>query len=226
MKERNMANITGLETVVNGHGKSEVKTQRTKTTQTLGKMDFLKMLIAQLKNQDPLNPMSGTDFATQLAQFSSLEQLYNLNESLHTLSSYQWNQVNIQAANLIGKEVLAYGGNSFEAEGKPVDISFNLSGDSRTVKVSIFNSKGTLVDSITLQDQHAGVATVTWHGAVNTYGTHTFIVDAVGSDGKTVTTDTLFSGKVTAVSFRNHSVQLNVGGKEIDFTDVIQIKQS
>ena len=76
-------------------------------TKSLGKDDFLKMLIAQLKNQDPMNPQDGAAFAAQMAQFSSLEQLTNLNTTLLSQSQNSLNLVNAQAINLVGKEVTA-----------------------------------------------------------------------------------------------------------------------
>ncbi|MDZ4163671.1 MAG: flagellar hook capping FlgD N-terminal domain-containing protein [Smithellaceae bacterium] len=73
----------------------------------LGKDDFFKMLLAQLKNQNPLEPLDGTAFAAQLAQFSSLEQLQNLNNELKTLSNNQAVMIRSYAIGLIGKEVEA-----------------------------------------------------------------------------------------------------------------------
>lgn len=73
----------------------------------LGKNDFLKMLIAQLKNQDPLNPQQGTEFAAQLAQYSGLEQLTNLNTTMQSQTQNIMNLINTQAINLVGKEVTA-----------------------------------------------------------------------------------------------------------------------
>lgn len=73
----------------------------------LGKDDFFKMLLAQLKHQNPLEPLDGTAFAAQLAQFSSLEQLQNLNNELKTLSNNQAVMSRSYAIGLIGKEVEA-----------------------------------------------------------------------------------------------------------------------
>src|SRR5512145_3299493 len=95
----------------------------TSTKNILGKDEFLKMLIAQLKHQDPLNPMDGTAFTAQLAQFSSLEQLQNINTQLTSFTKQQQSLGNTQAVNLIGREVLAKG-NAIQAEGKPVDLSY------------------------------------------------------------------------------------------------------
>ncbi|MCX7635085.1 MAG: hypothetical protein N2Z74_04990, partial [Syntrophales bacterium] len=92
-----MADINGIDNIIKQYGKATGTTQS--KTQSLGKMDFLKMLVAQLKNQDPLKPMSGTDFAAQLAQFTSLEQLYNLNDSIKNLGVYAMSQANVQAVN-------------------------------------------------------------------------------------------------------------------------------
>lgn len=77
------------------------------TSSTMGKDIFLKMLVSQLKNQDPLNPLDGTDFAAQLAQFSSLEQLTNINSAIETLSGNMSALNGSQMAALIGSEVTA-----------------------------------------------------------------------------------------------------------------------
>ena len=77
-------------------------------TKDLGKDEFFKLLIAQLKNQDPLNPQDGSAFAAQLAQFSSLEQLTNINTALAAQNANYASLLNAQAVNLIGKEVSAH----------------------------------------------------------------------------------------------------------------------
>lgn len=219
-----MADLNGIDNIISQYSKTAGTTQA--KTQTLGKMDFLKMLVAQLKHQDPLNPMSGTDFAAQLAQFSSLEQLYNLNENLKNMGVYQMSQANVQAVNLIGKEVTAANGNTFEATGRPVDISYRLSTDAQFVELRIYDSTGKLVDTLQYSDQKSGVNTVTWYGGSGATGSHSFKVEAKGSDGKAIEADTLITGKVTAVSFKNQAIYLNVGGTEVNFSDVVRIKQA
>ena len=92
---------------------------------TLGKDAFLKMLIAQLRHQDPLNPMDGTAFVAQLAQFSSLEQLTNLNEAMGALPKYLNQFSNAQMANLIGNEAVVKG-NSITVSGSATNIVYRL----------------------------------------------------------------------------------------------------
>ena len=72
-------------------------------SKTMGKEAFLKLLITQLQYQDPMNPADSTEFTAQLAQFSSLEQLSNVNENLNTLKLYQASMNNSQAVSFIGK---------------------------------------------------------------------------------------------------------------------------
>ncbi|QGP92843.1 hypothetical protein MGLY_22350 [Neomoorella glycerini] len=82
-------------------------TTATVTSRGLGKDDFLKLLAAQLRNQDPLNPMSNTEFIAQMAQFSALEQMNNLNESFNLVRQELQESMMLQAVSLMGKEVAA-----------------------------------------------------------------------------------------------------------------------
>jgi flagellar basal-body rod modification protein FlgD len=90
-----------------GNNVSTVTSTASSQTTALGTDAFFKMLIAQLKYQDPLNPQDGSAFASQLAQFSSLEQLTNLNTAMTAQNLNYTNLLNTQAINLIGKEVTA-----------------------------------------------------------------------------------------------------------------------
>ncbi len=218
-----MAELNGIDNIIAQYSKTKSTNQG--TTQSLGKNEFLKLLVAQLKNQDPLKPMDGTDFAAQLAQFSSLEQLNNLNEGIKNLGVYQMSQANAQAVNLIGKEVVIGNGNTVKASGQPVDLAYELAGAAKTVEIRIFDAEGSLVDTVTTGDQAAGANKATWNGGINHQGTYTFRVSAKGADGGDIAATTLSSGKVTAVSFKNQSIYINVGGQEMPFSDVREVKQ-
>lgn len=88
-------------------GSSTSTATSTESVGALGKDEFFKMLIAQLKNQDPLNPQDGAEFSAQLAQFTSLEQLTNLNKTLEAQSASYSALMNLQSVSMIGKEVEA-----------------------------------------------------------------------------------------------------------------------
>ena len=97
-----------------------------KKEEALGRDDFLKLFLAQLNNQDPLNPMDGTEFSAQLAQFSSLEQLFNVNENLESMKTLQDNSSRFQALELIGKDIEAEGDTLSLVNGTPTTGSFTL----------------------------------------------------------------------------------------------------
>jgi flagellar basal-body rod modification protein FlgD len=100
--------IDGVGTASSAAGTSSTSAQiSAESAGVVGKDDFFKMLIAQIKYQDPLNPQDGAAFAAQLAQFSSLEQLTSLNETLAAQSTSYSQLMNLQSVGLIGKEVEA-----------------------------------------------------------------------------------------------------------------------
>ena len=103
---------------------------------TLGKEDFLKLLMTQLQYQDPLNPMDNQDFMAELAQFSSLEQLQNVNSNLQANFLLTQSLNNSLATNLIGKRVIALGSQVYLGRDSGEEITFDLSAAAGSLTVS------------------------------------------------------------------------------------------
>jgi len=194
----------------------------------LGKDDFLNLLVAQLQNQDPLNPMDSTAFTSQLAEFSSLEQLANVNENLEYLQMYQSSINNAQAVSFIGKNIDALG-NSIQLEsGENEDIHFELSQDSSSVVINIYDEAGSLVKYIENGPLGEGKQSVEWDGTDNSGNTlsggiYKFEVMAVDVNGDKVQTTTYISDRVTGVTFKNGVTYLMAGGIQIPISDVIEV---
>ena len=217
-----MSNTSAVQTTT-GAATTTTATSSSKTV--LGKDDFLKMMIAQLKHQDPLNPMDGTAFTAQLAQFSSLEQLQNINTQLTAFTKQQQSLGNTQAVNLIGKDVLAKG-STLSVDGNPVTLSYNLAGDAAGGQIQIYDPNGMLVDTLSFKNQKQGLNSVTWNCPGSAKGTYSFAVSALDSSGKAVSADTLVQGTVTGVNYHDSATYLSVGSREIGFSDVISVKQA
>jgi flagellar basal-body rod modification protein FlgD len=144
---------------------SSSATAGTTTTEknSLGQEDFLKLLVAQLQNQDPLNPTDATEFTAQLAQYSQLEQLLNLNSAMDQMTLAQNNSQRISALSLIGKEVLV-SGNSFSFDQQPVEIGYRVDDTVTEGTLRINDSYGKTVETIELADLEKGNHTITWDG--------------------------------------------------------------
>ncbi len=189
---------------------------------TLGKDDFFKMLLAQIQNQDPLNPMDGTDFATQLAQFSSLERLGDINAQMETMNLYQSSINNAQSLNLIGKEVMATG-NVVKVEGESAGLTYNLSGDAEKVSIKIYDEAGDLINTLDFGNQKEGRNSVIWDCNGVSEGKYTFDVCAVDDNGGEINVDTIITGFVTGITFKNNTSFLAVNGQDIAFGDLISV---
>ncbi len=200
-------------------------TGKTKSS-ALGKDDFLKMLLAQLKNQDPLKPVDGTDFAAQLAQFTSIEQLTNMSTQLASLASSQAAMTNTTAIDLIGKQVTAGGGNTVTVSGDTAQISYNLEKNAKQVTVNIYDASGSQIDSLEFNGQSQGVNTITWNCADLPKGDYKFDVTATDTSGNSINTQGIISGIVTDVKFKNNVIYLTVGGQDIPMSSVLSVKRS
>jgi flagellar basal-body rod modification protein FlgD len=169
--------------------------------------------------------MEGTEFAVQLAQFSSLEQLTNLNTEIKTQGVNQLTLGYAQSVNMIGKEVIAQNGNIITVDGDTASLSYNLDSEAQAVSVSIYDQNGQLVKTIDASGKAAGVNTITWNCSDVAPGQYTFAVSATDSSGNSVSTSSMQSGKVTAVHFKNNAITLTVNGQEIALSDVVSTKE-
>jgi flagellar basal-body rod modification protein FlgD len=201
---------------------STTSTTTKKTTNELGQDDFMQMLIAQLKNQDPLNPMDGKDFAAQLAQFSTLQEITNLNTTMSSLPTYLQSLSNAQMANMIGANALAKG-NVINVNGATTNISYTIPADIQSGTIKIYDANGSQVDALSLGNQKAGINTVSWSSGNVNPGNYTFAVSAVDKSNNAVAASTLISGKVTGVSYKNNNAYLTINGQDVAFADVSSI---
>jgi flagellar basal-body rod modification protein FlgD len=122
-------------------------TTTAKADQALGQDQFLTLLVAQLENQDPLNPTDATEFTAQLAQYSQLEQLFNLNDSMDELTNATSKSQSISALNLIGQDVVVEG-NGFTLGDSPVDLGYKIDGTVTDLALTIKNGTGKIVATI------------------------------------------------------------------------------
>lgn len=198
---------------------------------TLGKDDFLKLMIQQLKNQDPLNPLDGTEYASQLAQFSSLEQLANLNSSITKSMdvNYLLTQSinNTMVANLIGKEVKISGNNISAVGQESIDIGYNLPVQAKSVVIKISDKNGNIVRMID-GSVEAGTCKVSWdlsdnNGNKVNNGDYTFEVEAYNIGGEKMTLSTYKLGLIDGVRFTENGSMLLVGGAEYSISDILEI---
>lgn len=212
-----LTNVTG--------SSSSTSTTGLSNTKNLGKDEFMKLLLAQLKNQDPLKPMDGTDFAVQLAQFSSLEQLSNLNTELKNQGVNQMTLGYAQSVNMIGKEVVAQNGNTIQVDGASTAINYNLGTDAASVAVRVFDGEGNLVRTLEESDRKAGMNSLIWDSSEAAQGQYTFQVTATDLGGQSVSAQTRSSGVVTAAHFKNNAITLTVNGQEVSLSDIVSVKE-
>lgn len=193
---------------------------------------FFKLMLTQLKHQDPMNPMKNHEMAAQLAQFSSLEQMTNMNTTLAKIESKSSQPQDFQALNLIGKTVAGDSSRVVRTQfDKEHDFNFDLTQDAGEVNVKVFTSQGEEVRNYKLTNLQAGTNKVSWNGkdeggAMQAAGEYFFQVDAKNAAGNRIPVRTEFKGQITGISFSAEGPVLQVGNQAIKMKDVSQITDS
>jgi flagellar basal-body rod modification protein FlgD len=187
----------------------------------------MTMLVAQMQNQDPLNPLDNAQVTSQLAQLSTVTGVDKLNSTMEALmGSYQTSQ-SLQAASMIGHGVLTPG-SGMELADKVALMGVELGQPVDKLEVTIYDITGKEVRKMNLGPQQPGTIPVSWDGKAtdgtdSPSGQYTFKVDASLGNEKMAATSLQF-GMVTSVTAGAQGVKLNVPGLgEVKFTDVRQI---
>ncbi|NOT35594.1 MAG: hypothetical protein HOP12_15725 [Candidatus Eisenbacteria bacterium] len=192
----------------------------------MGRDQFLQMLVTQLKNQDPMSPLQPHEFAAQLAQFSTVEQLQQIGDGLVAQTTA------LELSNVIGKTTLSAAmlGRSVIAHGNQLEVTANSSppikvdigGVGGTTTLIVRDSKGKEVARREFGSMPGGSQTLALpEGLVP--GVYKYEVQVKDGAGKTIPVTPYVTGTVSGVSFRDGSIVLRIGGMEVVLDDVAEI---
>ena len=205
----------------------EADNYTTKEEDKLGRDAFMKLFLAQLNQQDPLNPMDTTQFSSQLAQFSTLEQLFNVNENLESIEGIQSSDSRYQVLNLIGKKVQVKSDNLILSNGNPAEGAFYLDTPAKCT-VRIYDERGAAIKDIDLGSLEAGNRSFEWdgtddYGTVHTTGSYSYKVSAISSTGESVAIDRYIQGTVSRVNMNTDEPVLYIGDTPLYMSQVTNV---
>jgi len=173
--------------------------------QSLGKDAFLQLLVTQLKNQNPLSPQDNGAFVAQLAQFSSLEGINTLNDSVNAISSNFSSSQALQASSLVGRSIIIQTDKAMVDTSKSMTGSVDVTAATGNVSVKITDKDGNVVRTIEMGAQSAGTQSFIWDGKndkgeVAPAGTYTFNATTKNDKGDAVALTTSLPATVTSVT--------------------------
>lgn len=195
----------------------------------MGKDQFVKLLVTEMQNQDPLNPMDGMQFASQLAQFSSVEQLQQLNSKLDEEATNQLSMLSAVngsvAVSTFGREIVAVG-NQLDVDGvKTPEAMFDSPVGGGMAKIHIYNAAGREVATVDAGKVDGGVQTVNLSRATKDLpeGTYTYDVDLTDEAGDVTNPTTYMKGRVDGIHYTPDGPVLTAGGLSIPFGAILKI---
>ncbi len=214
----NMTTFTGLQNQSRVH--------------SLGKDEFLQMLITQLRHQDPMNPVDDQSFIADLAQFSSLEQMTNMNATL--TENLNWNYLlsqtinNTMATSLIGHQVKAAGNEIYLPNDGDAKLNYKLGEFAEQVTIDIFDGSGDKVATYTIDKVGKGDQVFEWDGwslsgSRAQAGTYSFSITATNANGDAIVSIPYILGIADGVQYQNGQAYLLIDGTSVPLGDVIEV---
>jgi flagellar basal-body rod modification protein FlgD len=190
---------------------------------------FLNLLTTQLANQDPLNPLDDKEFVAQLAQFSSLEQLNNISDTIGDFKETFARQEMLGAVNYIGKEIKAEGSSLSKNGDQVSSFSYELPDQAEKLYMNIFDTNGNIVQSVTLPGRMPGEHQYQWdgkdaNGQELPDGVYSISMTAEGKNGEPLMVSTQTSGVVSGVVNDGEQAFLRLqDGRQVNFRDVKEV---
>ncbi len=200
----------------------------------LGQDQFLQLLVAQMQNQDPINPMDGKEFASQLAQFNSVDQLIGVNNGLSELGQSQQlmraELTNSMASSLTGKQVRALSSNVNLQAGEDANINYDLNNSASEVEIVIRDSSGKEVRRETVDGAAAGDNSWSWDGKSNDGvdvpdGQYNVEINATNGDDS-VKARMFIEGTANKIRFTGAGVRVSIDGVEVPIGDIETVAAS
>lgn len=200
----------------------------------MGQQEFLQLLVAQMRNQDPINPLDSKEFAAQLAQFNSVEQLISVNNGLSTLQGSQEmmsaSLTNSMAASMTGKHVKALSSEVYLAPGGQSNIQYKLNNSASEVEIVIRNESGSEVRREKLSGVAGGENQWSWDGR-NDSGDRMadgnyYVEIQASNEGSKVDALTYVEGTVGKVRYTGSGVFLHVNGVNVSIGDVEEVAKN
>jgi len=204
----------GVKTTASANATTSVKSS--KSTGTLGQADFLKLMTAQMKNQDPFNPTDNTQMIAQMAQFSSVAGIAEMNTTLKAMAERLSGTSTADALAYVGKTVLTAGTTAFPRTTGGIAGAVELDGDATATQLTISDASGNVVHQADLGARKAGTVAYDWDGTDgqgNAVGTGPFTVTVTAANaGSAVKAQSLVWAPVESVSLAGGAPVLNVSG--------------
>lgn len=202
-------------------------TEAPEAKNALGKNEFVRLLVAQLGNQDPTAPMESKDFVAQLAQFANVELLQGVETRLDALLVAQAASNQTAAAGLVGKEVVFHTDRVDLGE-TGATLLADLESAATSVTVTITDESGKTVRTLEAGAHAAGQASIPWDGRDASGralppGSYNVRVAAADADGKSVAVEQLARGVASGVSFENGFPELLISGVRIKLSDIVEL---
>ncbi len=205
--------------------------QQSKESKELGQEDFINLMITQLRNQDPFEPLQSGEFIGQLAQFGTVSGISELKDTVSDLANSLISNQTLEAANLIGKKALIPS-DSFSVEQEDsVKGAVAINAPSNNVTVSIFDAAGNLVQTLPLGVVNTGIQDFEWDGndaSGNPVEKGVYFFSSVGNQGEdSVAFDTFSYKEIQSISIGDSasSIQLNVSdGTGLKISDLLKIE--
>jgi flagellar basal-body rod modification protein FlgD len=160
--------MTTITSTTGANAAANATTALTGAKTTLGQGDFLKLMTAQMKNQDPFNPVDNTQMVAQMAQFSSLAGITEMSTTLKAISDKLGATTTSDAVSYIGKTVLTPGGTAYARTSGGIAGAVELGGAASDVGVTITDANGMVLKNLSLGKQAGGTASYDWNGKTDT----------------------------------------------------------
>jgi len=205
--------------------------ERSDSLESLNSEDFMDLMLAQLKNQDPTEPVDSNEMMAQMASFSTSAGVGELNDTANGLVASLQSSQALQASSLVGRSVLVPGDSAYLSDGGQIDGQVDLPASTTNLRVGIYDSSGQKVDEIGLGTQAAGTVPFSWTGTAadgSSLPAGTYQVRATADiDGQEeeLSTNTFTTVESVALQGGGGTPTLNLAdNRSVDFTQVREVR--